>query len=100
MAISGGALRPDTTASGLPPGNDPTHATPGPVAAPADDALPIGLRQLVWANRVFDACASRCGPVGRWLCGPVGRTALGCVGLLLLVGALAWGLLDWIGWTW
>jgi hypothetical protein len=58
------------------------------------------LRPLVWINQGFDLLVAQGGPFGRWLSSPTGRTALGCGGLLLLAGALAWGLLDWIGWTW
>jgi hypothetical protein len=58
------------------------------------------LQPLVWANRAFDGCAARLGPPGRWLCGPRGKALLGWTGLALLSAAVAWGVLDWMGWTW
>jgi hypothetical protein len=71
----------------------PSEPSPIPVR-------PMGMQPIVWTNRAFDWWATRCGPLGLWLCGPAGRTLLGCTGLLLLAGALAWALHDWIGWTW
>jgi hypothetical protein len=38
--------------------------------------------------------------VGHWLRAPGGRALLGWAGLLLLVAAVAWLLLDEMGWTW
>ena len=55
---------------------------------------------LVPVNWLFDAATWLLGPLGRRLRTPGGRSLLGWTGLLLLAGALAWGVLDWLGWTW
>jgi hypothetical protein len=56
---------------------------------------------VVWSNRVFDRWTVRMGGAfGRWLRGPQGRALLGWTGLILLASALAWGMIDWMGWTW
>jgi hypothetical protein len=55
---------------------------------------------LVVLNRAVDRCLNRLGRPGRWCQGTLGRACLGFLGLLLLVGALLWGILDWIQWTW
>ena len=57
-------------------------------------------RSLVWSNRTFDRGAAQLGRPGRWLRGPRGRTWLGWMGVVFLVAALAWGILDVMGWTW
>ena len=55
---------------------------------------------LVWINIAFDGLTVLLGPLGRWLRGPTGRAMIGWIGVLLLAGAMAWALFDWMGWTW
>jgi hypothetical protein len=59
-----------------------------------------GFRPLLWMNKSFDQATVGLGAPGRWLRGPRGRTFLGVAGLLLLGSAVAWGVLDWMGWPW
>jgi hypothetical protein len=84
-----------------------TPAAPEPVALPRPKYRPTLpppapplLLPLVWLNRAFDGVVIQFGAPGRWLRSPLGRAALGGSGLLMLVGGAAWGVLDWIGWTW
>jgi hypothetical protein len=60
---------------------------------------PLLLRPLLGLNRLFDSVALGLGRPGRWLRRPTGRTTLGLIGLALLVAAVAFVLLDRIGWT-
>jgi hypothetical protein len=53
---------------------------------------------LGWVNRLFDRGTTLLGLPGRWLRGPTGRPILGWIGTGLLVAALVWGFLDWLGW--
>jgi hypothetical protein len=76
-------------------------APPRPTAVPAmSPRAPLLLLPLVALNRTFDVVVIQFGPLGRSLRSPLGRTALGVSGLLMLAGGVAWGVLDWIGWTW
>lgn len=82
--------------------------TPPPDATPDPDWMlvqrrrrpRIGMRLVVRCNRMYDRWAYRLGPTGRWLRQPQGRALVGWTGVLLLASALAWGVLDWMGWTW
>jgi hypothetical protein len=56
------------------------------------------LRPLLWSNRVFDRMTAPLGEPGRLLRGARGRSWLGWSGLLFLATAVAWGVLDWMGW--
>jgi hypothetical protein len=58
------------------------------------------LRPLLWSNRTFDRCTVHLGKRGRWLRGPRGRAWLGWTGLFFLVTAVAWSVIDWMGWPW
>jgi hypothetical protein len=55
---------------------------------------------LVGVNLLFDCLTFPLGPPGRWLRGDSGRLFLGWTGLALLVAALSWGFLEWMGWLW
>jgi hypothetical protein len=84
-----------TVGQWLPPGKRPRS----PVSRRRNRIVPWR-RPLLWSNRLFDRWALQYGRgPGRWLRGAEGRALLGWTGLLLLVTALAWGILDWIGWT-
>jgi hypothetical protein len=58
------------------------------------------LLPLFWCNRVFDACTSWLGPLGRWLRAPSGRSTLAWLGALLLIAALTWLAVQGMDWTW
>ena len=76
----------------------PGHpVTPSPSRPPR---LAWPLRPFLWVNVVFDHTTVWLGPVGHWLRAPGGRALLGWTGLLLLAAALAWLVLDGMGWTW
>jgi hypothetical protein len=80
---------------------DAGAAPPEPAASQQAEEGPAWYQlPLVGMNRVFDGTTWLLGPLGRWLRAPAGRTLLGWLGLLLLAGALAWGILDWVGWSW
>jgi hypothetical protein len=91
-----------------PPRPQVPPTAPEPRPAPAQSAIdfrpaepaPLVLLPIVWLNRAFDRTALGFGPPGRWLRSPGGRNLLGASGLLMLAGSVAWGVLDWIGWTW
>jgi hypothetical protein len=70
------------------------------VPRPAGPPVPLLLLPLAWLNSLFDAAVLVFGPPGRWLRSPIGRSLLGYSGLLMLLGGLAWGALDFFGWTW
>jgi hypothetical protein len=55
---------------------------------------------LEWGNQFFDRCVGRLGKPARWLRRPSGRALLGWSGLMLLAGALALLLWDWIRIRW
>ncbi len=71
-----------------------------PQADEWEERTSIWLWPLVALNRMADACLGRLGRPGRWWQGTWGRACLGLMGLLLLTGALLWGILDWMQWTW
>jgi hypothetical protein len=86
-----------TSESGTPgpfPWNEPIPETSAEDRLSERD-VPV----IDWPNRLYDALTFLLGPTGRWLRGPSGRAVVGCTGLLLLAGAVAWGLIDWLGWT-
>lgn len=62
-----------------------------PIAAPP----PPWRRPLLGINTAFERGTEALGPLGRWLASDAGRAVLGTLGLLLLGGALAWGLWSW-----
>jgi hypothetical protein len=78
-----------------------TAAVIAPTAA-GDDGPPTALayRGLVQVNALLDRAFGLLGPVGRPLTTPAGRNFLGWLGVVLLVGAAAFCLGAWLGWTW
>jgi hypothetical protein len=82
---------------------EPVETAPSPVEEPTPfvrrrPVLEWWARPLQWSNRVFDHCTLPLGESGRWLRSRRGRAWLGYSGLLFLVTAVAWSVLDWIGW--
>lgn len=55
---------------------------------------------LVQVDRLFEIATLAFGPVGAFLRGHAGRNLLGTLGVVLLVVAGVWCILDGIGWTW
>jgi hypothetical protein len=51
-------------------------------------------------NLLFDRCAVALGGPGLWLVRAEGRAVLGWIGILLLLGAVAILIGDWLGWSW
>jgi hypothetical protein len=102
--FAAGPVRPVVTSMRVPAARSAAEheeaAAPAVGSPPVADSWPMALRPLVWINQAFDLLVAPCGPFGRWLGSPAGRAVLGGGGLLLLAGALTWGLLDWFGWTW
>ncbi len=84
----------------LPAGNPPTLTSRRSRRDRHRPRIAPWRHPVLWSNRTFDRWTLRLGSPGRWLRGPQGRALLGWTGLLLLAAALAWGVLDWIGWTW
>jgi hypothetical protein len=56
------------------------------------------VRPLLWSNRTFDRCTIPLGDPGRWLRSRRGRSWLGYTGIVFFATALAWEVLDWMGW--
>lgn len=69
-------------------------------AASLSSPRPGSPRPFLWLNLTYDVLTYLLGPLGRWLRGPAGRALVGWIGVLLLAGAMAWFLYDWMGWTW
>jgi hypothetical protein len=82
------------------PPPEPPQQRPVFVPRPAEPPVPVLLLPLVGVNRLFDGFVLFFGPFGRALRSPAGRNLLGYSGLLMLLGGLAWGALDYFGWTW
>lgn len=57
------------------------------------------LAPLVLTNRGFDRCAARLGAPGRWLGSAAGRNVLGWLGVVCLIAAVAWVVIE-LNWTW
>jgi hypothetical protein len=76
---------PEPPASYRPRRDEP----PSPLVAP-----------LVAFNQLFDAVIGLFGPPGRFLCGPVGKNLLGAAGVLMFLGGVALGVLEFNGWSW
>jgi hypothetical protein len=71
-----------------------------PHPSTAEVSPPTGRGPLVFIDRVFEECVAPLGYLGRWLMSATGKSALGGIGLLLLAGALAWAMVDWLLWNW
>jgi hypothetical protein len=129
QAASAVAVPPTQAAASEPPKKKiepPAPARPAPIPAHGKDGGPVGptvtvaappitqppepaaiqeengsgwFAPLIWSNQLFDATVAWLGPPGRWLRSDWGRFLLGWSGILLVIGALAWGLIDWVGWT-
>jgi hypothetical protein len=88
----------DFTGLGSRPAADPRK--PPPQTEEWEEEISVWLYPLVALNRAVDWPLFRLGRPGRWWLGAWGRTCLGLMGLLFLVGAFVWGILDWMQWSW
>jgi hypothetical protein len=68
-----------------------------PKASPRPAVPGWGSRILLAMNRSYDRGTDRLGPLGRWLRGEMGRSLLGWIGLAMLVVALAWAAVLFLG---
>lgn len=80
-----------------PPWREPSRpAIALPWVAPARAVPRQGWRRpLLWIDAGFERWTHALGPAGRCLAGDAGRAVLGTLGLLLVAGALAWGVWNW-----
>lgn len=62
--------------------------------------LPFSLWPLFVLNKLFDLLTLPLGPLGSWLRQPSGRNTLGWLGILMILGAIGWGVADWYGMDW
>jgi hypothetical protein len=62
--------------------------------------IPLLLFPLVLLNGLFDLVTFFLGPLGSWLRRTPGRNVLGWLGVLMILGAIGWGLADWYGIEW
>jgi hypothetical protein len=65
-----------------------------------DEPLPFMLWPIYLFNRSFDIVTYLLGPLGSWLRKPAGRHTLGWLGILMILGAIGWGVADWYGLDW
>ncbi len=56
------------------------------------------LYPVLGLNLLFDGLTFLLGPVGRWLRSETGRLVMGWAGVGLLLAALLWTFLGWMGW--
>ncbi len=84
------------TFPGMPAYGESVRPTPG--SEGEEPPGPIWLWPVVGINRLYAGTMSRLGAPGRLLLG-TGRTWLGWIGLIMIAGALAWGIIDWIHWA-
>ena len=83
-------------ASGFPGVPTPQWQSPKNVAPP----VPFILLPLLGFNRLFDIISYLLGPLGSFLRAPAGRNTLGWLGILMILGAIGWGVADWYGIDW
>ncbi len=100
----------------LPPLAEPiaglmkSSPTNSPVAAPVlpqtnalsvpDMPVPLTLWPIIGFNRLVELLLYCLGPIGKAFTSSIGRNILGAIGVLMIVGAVAWGILDWLGLGW
>lgn len=70
----------------------PTRAFRRPIAG-------MLLAPMIWSNLTFDRWVGRCGRLGRWFRTPAGRMLVGFLGLTFLSAAIAWVVINGMGWT-
>jgi hypothetical protein len=70
----------------------PTRAFRRPISG-------LMLAPFIWTNLTFDRWVGRCGRLGRSFRTPGGRMLLGWLGLAFLSAAIAWAVINGMGWT-
>lgn len=86
--------------SGSPSESQPREliSEPRDTSEAEPNAVSWWLYPVVCLNWIYDGVTFLFGPLGRWLRGETGRFLLGLVGIGLLLTALGWALLEWMGW--
>jgi hypothetical protein len=77
----------------IPPPRPFTFPSPQP-------ALPFYLWPLGIIDQSFGNAFAAFGAPGRWLGQGSGKVFFGWCGLLAMVGAAVWGVMDYMGWSW
>lgn len=65
-----------------------------------EPGLPFYLWPFGLVDRSCGAVLSAFGPPGRWLGQGGGKVLIGWLGLLMMAGAAAWGVMDYLGMSW
>jgi hypothetical protein len=74
---------------------DATRPVPPPI-----EPVPLYLWPLAAIDWAIAKPLSVFGAPGRWLGQGGGKTAMGWAGMLLITGAVVWGVVDYMGWGW
>ena len=93
-------LRIEAPAPGTPAPAPATLASPAqPAVAPA---TPVPF--YLWPIAAFDWIMAKLlglfGPPGLWLGQGTGKLLIGWCGVLMVCAAVAWGVMDYMGWRW
>ena len=71
-----------------------------PVPPPSTEPVPVYLWPLAALDWTIAKPIAMFGAPGRWLGQGGGKALIGWVGMLLLAGAVVWGVVDYMGWAW
>ena len=88
---------PSTTAA--PVSRPAGLAAPGPKTA-IDFPVPWTWWPIIGFNRLVEVLLYCFGPLGAAFTKPLGRNLIGWLGVLMILGAIAWGIADWLGVDW
>jgi hypothetical protein len=84
----------------------PMMARPSVAAVPmlpppiAEAPLPFYLWPFGLVDRSMGGALAAFGPVGRWFGQGGGKVVVGWAGMLMLIAAAAWAVMDYMGWSW
>lgn len=92
-------VSPPTNGVAAQHGIPPITVHPVPPLIP-EPTLPFYLWPFGLIDRMCGSILAAFGPPGRWLGQGGGKVLIGWTGLLMLVGAAAWGLMDYLGMSW
>ena len=74
----------------------PAWATAVPTPTEVSESTSLVAWPFVIVNRIFDMLTHLLGPLGAWARQPAGRTAIGILGILMILGAIGWGVADFL----